>query len=76
MQYHPPPVAGCAGDFYSQLERLPIGRIIANALNAPGDCAKVDWTFLSLSIAEWSLVWFALFLAVALVVAAGRGVRA
>ena len=25
-----------------------------------GDCAKVIWTFLGLSIAEWALVWFVL----------------
>ena len=24
-----------------------------------GECAVVDWTFLGLSIAEWSLLWFA-----------------
>jgi len=32
--------------------------VIVNALYATGDCAKVDWTLLGLSIAEWSLVWF------------------
>jgi len=26
-----------------------------------GECAEVDWTFLGLSIAEWSLAWFILF---------------
>lgn len=58
LQYNPPKFASCAGDIYSQLERLPLGRVISNALYATGDCAKVDWTLLGLSIAEWSLVWF------------------
>ena len=61
LQYNPPQFASCAGDLYSQLERLPLGRVIANAIRATGDCAKVDWTMLHLSIAEWSLIWFALF---------------
>ena len=61
LQYNPPQFASCAGDLYSQLERLPLGRVIANAIRATGDCAKVDWTMLHLSIAEWSLLWFAVF---------------
>ena len=61
LQYNPPQFSACTGDLYSQLERLPLGRVIANAIRATGDCAKVDWTLLHLSIAEWSLVWFALF---------------
>ena len=58
LQYYPPEYVSCAGDFYSQLERIPLGRLISNALRATGDCSKVDWTLLHLSIAEWSLVWF------------------
>jgi disulfide bond formation protein DsbB len=61
LQFNPPQIASCSGDIYSQLERLPLGRVIVNALHATGDCAKVDWTLLGLSIAEWSLVWFAIF---------------
>ena len=61
LQYNPPKFASCAGDIYSQIERLPLGRVIANAIRATGDCAKVDWTFLHLSVAEWSLAWFTIF---------------
>ncbi len=61
LQYNPPQIASCSGDIYSQLERLPLGRVIVNALYATGDCAKVDWTMLGLSVAEWSLVWFVIF---------------
>jgi disulfide bond formation protein DsbB len=35
-----------------------------------GDCTKVDWTFLGLSIANWSLIWFAFFIVVAIVLVA------
>lgn len=58
LQYYPPEYVSCAGDFYSQLERIPLGRLISNALRATGDCSKVDWTLMHLSIAEWSLIWF------------------
>ena len=34
-----------------------------------GQCAEVTWRFLGLSIAEWSLLWFALFLVVAVALA-------
>jgi disulfide bond formation protein DsbB len=30
------------------------------AMNARGDCALVDWSFLGLSMPAWSLVWFVL----------------
>jgi disulfide bond formation protein DsbB len=74
LQYNPPKFASCAGDIYSQLERLPLGRVIANAIRATGDCAKVDWTLLGLSVAEWSLVWFVIFSlgALALLLRKGR----
>ena len=31
------------------------------ALGGRGNCGVVDWTFLTFSIAEWSLVWFGIF---------------
>jgi disulfide bond formation protein DsbB len=27
-------------------------------LEGSGECAKVDWTFLGLSMPAWTLVWF------------------
>jgi disulfide bond formation protein DsbB len=33
---------------------------ISKVLNGSGECAKVDWTFLGLSMPAWSLVWFVL----------------
>ncbi len=66
LQFYPPEYVTCAGDVYSQLERLPLGRVIANALRATGDCSKVDWTLVGLSIAEWSLIWFVLLTLLAL----------
>jgi disulfide bond formation protein DsbB len=38
-------------------------------LRGSGQCAEVHWTFLGLSIAEWSLAWFVAFAALALFLA-------
>lgn len=35
-------------------------------LKGSGECAAVGWTFLDLSIAQWSLVWFGIFALVSL----------
>ena len=32
-----------------------------------GDCAKVVWKFLGLSIPEWALVWFAILIIAAVI---------
>ena len=37
------------------LENLPLARTIEKLFKGSGQCAEVTWTFLSLSIAEWSL---------------------
>jgi disulfide bond formation protein DsbB len=54
MQHHPPTTdsAGCPVSFGSFIDQF------LQALGGTGDCAKVDWTFITLSIAEWSLISF------------------
>jgi protein dithiol:quinone oxidoreductase len=52
-------VPQCGPDLYFMLENFPLGRTLRTLLSGTGECAAVDWTFLGLSIAEWSLVWFA-----------------
>jgi disulfide bond formation protein DsbB len=58
LQWHPPELESCTADLFTQLQRLPFGSVIQRALYATGDCAKVDWTLLGLSIAQWSFLWF------------------
>ena len=67
LQHHPPELESCTADLFTQLERIPLGAVLQRAIAATGDCAKVDWTLLHLSIAEWSLVWFALLALLSLV---------
>ena len=67
LQHNPPDFDSCTADLFTQLERIPFASVIQRAIAATGDCAKVDWTFIGLSIAEWSLVWFAILTVLSLV---------
>jgi disulfide bond formation protein DsbB len=40
------------------LENFPLSQTLKKLVSGTGECAVVDWTFLGLSIAEWSLAWF------------------
>jgi disulfide bond formation protein DsbB len=64
LQHLPPDkVPQCGPDLYFMMENFPLSRTLRTLFSGTGECAAVDWTFLALSIAEWSLAWFvALFL--------------
>jgi protein dithiol:quinone oxidoreductase len=51
-------VPQCGPDLMYMLNNLPLSRTLEKLFYGSGECAKVDWTFLGLSIAEWSLLWF------------------
>lgn len=51
-------VPECGPGLEFMLQIYPLGETIARTLRGTGDCAEVDWTFLGLSIAEWSLLCF------------------
>jgi disulfide bond formation protein DsbB len=62
LQHLPPDqVPQCGPDLAFMLENFPLARTLENLFKGAGECAKVDWTFLGFSIAEWSLAWFAAF---------------
>ena len=44
------------------LDSFPLTQVLRTVFKGEGDCAEAGWTFLSLSIAEWALLWFLLFL--------------
>jgi disulfide bond formation protein DsbB len=58
LQWYPPEVVSCGRDFYGMIETFPLKRAIPMIFKGGGDCAKVDWTFLGGSIANWSFVAF------------------
>ena len=59
-------VPACGPDLFFMLENFPLSQTITKLFAGTGECAVVDWTFLGLSIAEWSLAWFVALLAYAL----------
>ncbi len=58
LQWFPPEVFSCGRDFYGMIETFPLKRAIPMIFKGSGDCTKIDWTFLTLSIANWSFVCF------------------
>jgi len=42
------------------LRKFPLSQALEKVFWGSGECAEVGWTFLGLSIAGWSLVWFVL----------------
>jgi disulfide bond formation protein DsbB len=58
LQWWPPEFASCSRDFYGMIETFPLRRAIPMIFQGSGDCTAIDWTFLGLSIANWSFVAF------------------
>jgi disulfide bond formation protein DsbB len=67
LQWYPPEIASCGRDFYGMIETFPLKRAIPMIFRGSGDCTKIDWTFLGLSIANWSFLWFVFFALVGIV---------
>ena len=61
LQWHPPEVVSCGRDIYGMIETFPLQRALPMIFRGAGDCSQVDWTFLGLSIANWSFIAFAVF---------------
>ena len=66
LQWYPPEVLSCGRDIYGMIESFPLKRAIPMIFKGSGDCSEIDWTFLGLSIANWSFLYFS-----AIVVLAG-----
>jgi disulfide bond formation protein DsbB len=52
-------VAACGGDLEFMLDILPVTEVILRVLRAGGECAKIDWTLLGLSMPVWVLMFAA-----------------
>lgn len=62
LQWHPPEFVSCGRDIYGMIESFPLQRAIPMIFRGSGDCSQIDWTFLGLSIANWSFVSFSAIL--------------
>ena len=54
------PSCGPGLDFI--LDSFPLTKALPLIFKGSGECADVVWRFLGLSISEWALIWFVLFL--------------
>lgn len=59
MQFDPPPIPECGPGLEFMLESFPLAQALPMIFRGAGDCAVVEWSFLGLSIANWSLLSFA-----------------
>jgi disulfide bond formation protein DsbB len=72
LEHYPPKIYDCGADVGFMLESFPLTQALPMIFRGTGDCTKVPWRFLGLSIAEWSLICFALLIAAAIIVATMR----
>jgi disulfide bond formation protein DsbB len=57
LQLFPPDVSSCGPSLDYLLSNLPLGRALPRIFQGYGDCTKIDWTFLKLSMPAWALIW-------------------
>jgi len=62
-------VPECGPGLDYMLKKFSIGRALEKILSGSGECAEAGWTFLGLTIAGWSLVWFVLLAIFAILLA-------
>ncbi len=75
LQHLPPElVPECGPGLHYWLENEPWLKTLSLLFKGDGNCAEVNWLFMGLSIAEWSLIWFVGLLLVGVVLL--RGYRA
>lgn len=69
LQHLPPElVPECGPGLEYMMEVFPFADAMKMILSGSGECAEVHWTFLSFSIAEWSLLCFSLIVIFTLLV--------
>jgi disulfide bond formation protein DsbB len=72
LEHNPPKIFDCGADVGFMLESFPLTEALPMIFRGTGDCTKVVWRFLGLSIAEWSLICFALLIVAALLALMSR----
>jgi len=67
LQHLPPSeVPACGPSLEHMLQTLPFSTVLERMLKGDGNCAVVDWQWLGMSMAEWSLLCFGFLIAVGL----------
>jgi len=50
-------VPACGADLAFMLDLFPLTEVILKVFKAGGECAKVDWSFLGLTMPAWVVAW-------------------
>jgi disulfide bond formation protein DsbB len=66
LEHNPPQIFDCGADLGFMVDAFPLAEALPMIFRGSGDCTEVLWRFLSLSISEWALVWFLIFVAAGL----------
>lgn len=67
LQYFAPPQqSSCSASLERLIELYPILHALKLALSGSSECANIDFTFLNISVAGWSMILFASFIIVGL----------
>ncbi|HVS26204.1 MAG TPA: disulfide bond formation protein B [Burkholderiales bacterium] len=75
LQSFPPAKSvACGPDLEYLLDAFPLSKALPMIFKGSGDCGKIAWSFLGLSIPGWALLWFILFVLAGLAVLF-RGLR-
>jgi disulfide bond formation protein DsbB len=53
-------VPACGPGLDYMLENFPMSEVLKELMHGSGECAAKGWTFLTLGIPEWSLIWYLL----------------
>ncbi len=67
IQHLPPEqVPACGPSLEYMLETFPFSEALKMLVLGDGNCAEIQWSFVGLSMPEWSLIWFVGFIVAAL----------
>ncbi|MEO8007586.1 MAG: disulfide bond formation protein B [Betaproteobacteria bacterium] len=69
VEHNPPKIFDCGADVGFMLDAFPLTEALPMLFRGTGDCTKVLWRFLGLSIAEWSLICFVCLIVAAVIAA-------
>jgi disulfide bond formation protein DsbB len=72
IQHYPPVAMECGPDLEYMVNSFPLGDALPMIFKGTGDCTKVLWRFLGLSIPEWSALCFAGLILVGLFLLLGK----
>jgi protein dithiol:quinone oxidoreductase len=53
-------VPACGPGLDYMLDNFPMSDVLKELMHGSGECAEKGWTFLTLGIPEWSLIWYVL----------------